>query len=342
MLVGDLARAGLLYEADAESGGVGRPSPRVYPNRSVVALAVNPDVDAVEVGVVTLGGAVLLRRSREFRHIPSVMEAVEVTKEMSRELLDSVDVSRVVGVGVAVPGLVRASDGLVVRAPHLEWRNEDVVGAFSAALELPVSVENDATAGLVAETIFGAARGYRDVVYLNGSASGIGGGALAGGMVLAGADGYGAELGHITVDRHGVACHCGRVGCLESEVNIRRLRSSAGVDRFGPGGLPRLLAAADLPALEAEATRQADILARGIGSIVSVLNPSIVVLGGFLGDILSAREQQMIDGIRKHTFVPMADELTVSPAELVADRLLVGVAESSFAQVLTDPLGVSQ
>ena len=85
---------------------------------------------------------------------------------------------RIVGVGLAVPGLVRASDGLVRNAPHLRWTRRRAARPRRDATGLPVVVGNDATHGRVAEHLFGAARGIDDVVYLNGGASGIGGGLI--------------------------------------------------------------------------------------------------------------------------------------------------------------------
>ncbi|WP_083966688.1 ROK family transcriptional regulator [Demequina globuliformis] len=337
-LVGDLVEAGAVYESATATTRVGRPSPAVSPCDDNTAIAVNPDVDGIEVALVALGGRVLDSRMTEVTATITARDAIATAVSMARDILTAHPGRTVWGAGVAIPGLVNIAERSVVRAPHLEWQYEPFGAMLQEELQMPVWVENDAKAGLVAESIFGAARGARNVIYLNGSPSGIGGGILAGGRLVAGEDGFAGELGHITVDRNGIACHCGRIGCLESEVNIRRLRAAASVDRFGPGGLATRLAQSDSPALEAEAGRQADILARGIANIVSVLNPGMVVLGGFLGDLLDFRHDEIVSGVAKHAFDPMADGLEIARAELGNDRIAVGAAEAAFRPLLADPL----
>ncbi len=97
-------------------------------------------------------------------------------------VLDGLD--RVFGVGIAAPGLINAGAGRVLIAPHLGWREADLTGPFSSALGLPVGAANDAALGPVAESIFGAAPGVGTAIYLNGSASGIGGGIVTEGAQL--------------------------------------------------------------------------------------------------------------------------------------------------------------
>ena len=88
---------------------------------------------------------------------------------------------------MAVPGLVRSSDGLVRDAPHLSWTDVALRELIGSATGLPTAVGNDAAMGALAEHLFGAARGIDDIVYLNGGASGIGGGLIVQGMQIGGA-----------------------------------------------------------------------------------------------------------------------------------------------------------
>ncbi|WP_084077418.1 ROK family transcriptional regulator [Demequina sp. NBRC 110057] len=336
-LVSDLVDAGLVTEEHPETTGVGRPSPMVRPSRDLVALAVYPDVDAVSLALVGLGHRVVERRRVALDAAPSPAEvaalAAEAWAAWSAELG-----ARCVGVGVAVPGLVRTADAVVARAPHLLWEEAPVGEVVSAALGLPAAVDNDANAGLIAESLFGAARGETDVIYLNGSTSGIGGAVGVGGVVLRGADGYAAELGHTLVDREGPACHCGRRGCLETEVNLQRLEAAAG----GPldhGDVVASLRSRESEALHAELDRQAEVLARGIANLVSAFNPRLVVLGGFLAGLRELRGEALLAGVAEHTFAPLADSLRIERAALVDDQVLVGAAELAFAGLLADPLG---
>src|SRR5690554_5058443 len=280
-LVGDLAAAGLVVETAPNTGTVGRPSPIIKPGKRIGAIAVNPDVDAILVGLVGLGGVVHGSQRIELSGVPSVGDVVaQVGTAVTRLKADAPADLDIVGTGIAVPGLVRPGVGVVARAPHLLWTEEPVAAVFEEALGVPATVENDANTALVAETVFGAGRDRANLIYLNGSTSGIGGGVLVGGAVLRGADGFASELGHTLVTSGGEQCHCGRRGCLETEVNLQRLEAASGSLDLDPGNVDAALAGELAPELAAELDRQVEMLARAIASLVSVFNPEAVILGG--------------------------------------------------------------
>ena len=142
----------------------------MHPNPNIVALALNPDVDALIIGVVGLGG-VVHRRVRHATSVPpTAAQTVKLVRRLLEELRPELDQYSVVGMGLAIPGLVRAADGRVTLAPHLGWRDEpaekieDTTGYSTFA-------GNDANVGMIAETLFGAGQGVSDSVYLNGSTS---------------------------------------------------------------------------------------------------------------------------------------------------------------------------
>ncbi len=341
-LVGDLATAGLVLEAPPTTGTVGRPSPIIQPNPRIGAIAVNPDVDAVRVALVGLGGTVHARKRIALETEPSVAQTVEhVRRAVDLLTADAPAGFQMMGTGIAVPGLVRPGSGIVARAPHLLWNEEPVGAAFEQGLGVPATVDNDANAALVAETVFGAGRERANLIYLNGSASGIGGGVLVAGAVLRGASGFASELGHTLVTSAGEQCHCGRSGCLETEVNLQRLEQASGEADLDPNDIDAALAG-HLPAsLEAEIDRQVDVLARAIASFVSVFNPEKVILGGFLGALYAVRTARLEATMTAHAFAPLADELRVERTQLRENLVLVGAAEMAFASLLANPLAAT-
>ncbi|MFW2512804.1 ROK family protein [Demequina sp. SO4-13] len=338
-LVSELVIAGLVEETAPATGTIGRPSPIIRPDSRVTVIAVNPDVDAILVGLIGLGGAVQGRRRIALDGVPSVAATIahvrtaveSLTAEASADL-------HVVGAGIAVPGLVRPLEGVVARAPHLLWREEPIAAMFESAFGVPAAVDNDANAALTAETLFGAGRDHSHIVYLNGSTSGIGGGVLVAGAVLRGADGFAGELGHTLVTPGGELCHCGRSGCLETEVNLQRLEVAAGSVTLDHGDLDTALAGDLSVELSAEIDRQVDVLARAIASFVSVFNPESVVLGGFLGTLYALRTERLEAAVSAYAFSPLADALRIERAALRDELILVGAAELAFAPLLVDPL----
>lgn len=339
-LVAELTDLGLVREvAPAEHASRGRPSPHVYPRADVTVLAINPDTDAVTIGLVGLGGTVHERMRHEWQASPTVEQTIEVVAEAYRSLAGSMNDDMVLlGAGVAVPGLVRSDDSFVVRAPHLDWTNEPLGEKLSDALGVPVVVRNDARVATVAETVFGAGRGVSDLVYLNGSRSGIGGGAVVDGLTLRGRDGFGGEFGHTAVAGGREQCHCGRRGCLETEVSLERLLEPLGLANVDLVDLDDEIArsAAD-PKVRAEIQRQLGVLANAVGNAISIFNPDTVVLGGFLGSLYAAAPAVLDAAVQKDSFAPISDGIRIERAQLGSRVHLVGAAELGFLPLLRDP-----
>lgn len=335
-LVQALTEKNLVQEVEpAIEGRVGRPSPIVRVNPGIAVVAVNPDIDALTVGLVGLGGHVHRRIRRETPGIPTVAEVVELARELLQELEPDLSrLDRVIGVGIAVPGLVTARTGRVLLAPHLGWQDADLTTPFSEALDLPVVVANDAFLGSLAESIFGAALGVDDALYLNGSASGIGGGVITGGAHLVGSRGYGGELGHTSVRPGGAPCHCGRSGCLDAEVRLERLLEAAGIDAGGIEALEQVLAGTPDPAVDAEVDRQLELLTAALVDVTNIFDPRLIVLGGFLGVLASSREHQLSDAVNAGA---LAGDVEVRRAALGSELLLVGAAELAFQSLLASP-----
>ena len=339
-LVAELVDLGLAREvAPAEHASRGRPSPHVYPRSDVAVLAVNPDLDAVTIGVVGLGGTVHQRIRHPWSAAPSVDEVVRVVVETcDRIRRDPAQGVSLVGVGVAVPALVRSEDSFVVRAPHLDWTNEPLGEMLASAIDIPVVVRNDARVATIAETVFGAGRGVRDLVYVNGSPSGVGGGAVVDGITLRGRDGFGGEVGHTVVAGGREQCHCGRRGCLETEVSLQRLLAALGRETVDLGDLDDELArgAAD-PTVRVEIQRQLGVLAGAIGNLISVFNPELVVLGGFLGSLYAAAPQALDSAVAKDSFAQISAGARIERAQLGSRVHLVGAAELALLPLLRDP-----
>ncbi|GAA4154221.1 ROK family transcriptional regulator [Leifsonia shinshuensis] len=341
-LVAELVDLGLVREREPEtSNRVGRPSPVIAADGRVVALAVNPEVDAVTVGVVGLDAHVHRRVRYPTGHVPTAREAAAIASAVIDGLRPELTAaSRVVGIGVAVPGLVREEDGVVRLAPHLEWAEEPFAAELAEATGYPVVAANDASLGANAERLFGAGQGAADLVYVNGGASGIGAGVIVGGRPLTGISGYAGELGHTLVNSAGVRCHCGAIGCLETEVSQRALLRVLGLASADPDELSRALGtavAAGDPAVLAEVDRQLGFLATALRNATNVFDPERIVLGGFLGALHELAPERLPELVASQALAASAETLTITRAALGSDILMIGAAELAFAPLLASP-----
>jgi predicted NBD/HSP70 family sugar kinase len=340
-LVADLAARGLVVEDEpAALGQVGRPSPVVRAGEAPVAIAVNPEVDAITVALVRLGGEVVDVRRTPFAAAPSVEEAVAAGGDAADRLLAAHPDRRAIGVGIAVPGVVGADGARVRLAPHLGWRDVPLADRFAERLRLPVTAANDAALGARAEWLFGAGRGVDDLVYLNGGASGIGGGIVAGGAPLVGATGHAGEFGHAVIASDDGADTLGVRGTFESAVTRSALLRVLHLDDATPEELEaRLTAAAGDPAVAAEVDRQVAALAVAIANAVTVLNPARVILGGFLSALAAVAGDRLEHLVGERALPGIGEHVEIRRSELGSRILLIGAAELAFAPLLADPSG---
>lgn len=187
-------------------------------------------------------------------------------------------------IGVGLPGRVDAKANAVVSAGTLDIAGLEVAELLGEQTGIPVFVENDCAMALVAEMALGAAAGHRDVVMLT-IGTGIGGAIALDGRPVSGTA-FAGQLGHMTVDVDGEVCRCGRRGCVETMSSGPALARHLAQAGMSPGTTAREL----LDAAKAGDVAAATVLRRwsrplrsAIDSLIAVIDPGIVVLGGGLG-----------------------------------------------------------
>ena len=344
-LIGELVAGGLVREErSAPAGTPGRPSPLVRPDADgtlVVAIEVN--VDSLAAAAVGFGGSVhdIVRVDRPRAHLSLeeiVADIVDLVAPMrSRLPLDEA----LVGIGVAVAGIVRRTDGLIRLAPNLGWQDAPLGSRLAAALRLPVPmhVANEADLGGLAEHRRGAAVGVDSVLYVHGEV-GVGGNLMVDGQPVVGAAGYAGEIGHLPLNPAGGICGCGSNGCWETEIGERAMLVHAG--RPAEGGreaVARLLeaAAGGEPEALAGLAHVARWLGIGLAGLINVLNPSLVVLGGLFERIHPFVADQLAEVVERRALPASRELVSIVPGTLGVDGPLLGAAEHAFEPFLADP-----
>ncbi|MEA4943506.1 MAG: ROK family transcriptional regulator [Propionicimonas sp.] len=337
-LVADLADLGLVVEREPDASGlVGRPSPVVELRSDVAAIAVNPEIDVLSIGLVGLDGTVKRVIRHEYDRSPTAAEAISITAAVIEGMQLELQGHLMAGIGVAVPGQVRTADGVVRNAPHLNWHEEAFSEPLSQATGLPVWAANDAGLGALAEYDFGAGRSRSHLIYLNGGASGIGGGLVANGRLLGGAAGYGGELGHVRVSDSPLTDSAGISGTLEALVTRAELLEVLGLDRADPDTLEAALLADRSPRVRVVVERQLGHLGTALAAAINLLNPQVVVLGGFLAALLAYDPERLHAAVTEAALPPSADGVQLAAAELGSNLLMIGAAQLAFAPLLEDP-----
>lgn len=342
-LVGDLVEVGLVSEHRAEPDGTpGRPSAAVHPETTTnVVLAVEILVDSIAVTAVGLGGTQLQADRSDRAHGTAARETIADVAQLYRRVVSRLDPGcSIYAVGVAIPALIRRSDNQVVLAPNLGWQDLPlgalVLEAFD--LDVPIVVDNEATLAALAESRRGVARTKKNVLCLWGEV-GLGGGVISDGEVLRGAGGFAGEVGHVPINLAGRQCGCGAIGCLETEVGEEALLRRAG--RVSDGGRSAMVelfedAHAGVPAVLAALDEQGRWLGIGLAGLVNVMNPDVVVLGGFLADAMPFFSTTMHRELESRSLVAVRGTLEVLPALCGADAPLLGAAETAWDLVLAN------
>jgi len=305
------------------------------------ALGVDVGGTKIAAGVVDGSGKILARQECPTPGTPEQIDAA--IAGLYRLLAGSHPVDRV---GIAAAGLISSDRTTAMFAPNLPWRSYPLGTRVGSQIGPAVSlvVENDANAAGWAEYRFGAGRG-RDMLMLT-IGTGVGGAIIAGGRLLRGAFGAAAEVGHLQIVADGFLCGCGQRGCLEAYASgpaLERMATEALTAQperaarlrtlADPGGAVRgrhvAAAAAEGDELSLDLLdRLGRWAGRGAASLVAVLDPAVIVVGGGVASV----GELLLAGIRRG----LADHLTARDrrptAEVVAAKLgndagLVGAAD---------------
>ncbi|MGA7674157.1 MAG: ROK family protein [Rhizomicrobium sp.] len=214
-------------------------------------------------------------------------------------------------VGVAIPGSMSSMTGLVKNAPNIGLKGHPLDRDLAAALGRPVRIENDANCFTLSEARDGAAAG-KNVVFGIIVGTGVGGGICVGGHILTGANHIAGEWGHTPLPApcgeeltHPVLCKCGRSNCIESWCSGPGLAARFTVRTGRTLSVPEIVAEAKRGDREAaeEMEKFYDRFARAIGTIVSIIDPDVVVIGGGLSNI-DALYSELPRRAQKHAISP--------------------------------------
>jgi glucokinase-like ROK family protein len=333
-IVGDLIEAGVVSE-EGDATGVahgdhgGRPPVLLSLNPSAgLAVGVDFGHTHLRVAVSDLSHEVLAESREELDVDHSAEEGLDLATKLVASVLKEADVEkdRVIGVGMGLPGPINRKTGTVGSSSILPgWVGVNAADEMGRRLGLPVSVENDANLGALAEFVWGAGKGHSDLVYIKLS-SGIGAGLLLGGRLHQGAGGTAGEIGHAPAQYGTAICRCGGRGCLETVASARAIAEQFGASRGEPASTKELLELTSdgdpaATRLIAEAGREIGVAAAGLCNLI---NPDCVIVGGDLsaaGDVIT---EPILESIRRYAIASASEQVEVVPGVLGERAELLG------------------
>ncbi len=288
---------------------------------------------------------VLAKKRRKTRASEGELVALERLTETISMALQEAQVlpEEVAGIGAGVPGPLDLQKGIILEAPNLGWKNVALQEFLSKRFKCPAAICNDVDAGVFGEYIAGAGQGERCVLGVF-PGTGIGGGCVYEGKIFRGSRSSCMEVGYMQMAADGPAAGVGPGGTLEGIASRLAISAEAAKAVFR-GQAPHLkeLAGTDInkirssvlaksidmgdKVIEQIVRRSAEQVGRGIGSLINILAPDVVVLGGGLVEAMPKLYLDGVrEGVRRNALPSLADCAKLKVSELGDMAGAVGAA----------------
>jgi glucokinase len=271
-----------------------------------------------------------------FAGVQNAIEAVFAARPDAR--------ARLAGIGICAPGPLDPRTGVVLNPPNVPcWRNFPLAAEVQKAFNVCAKIDNDANAAALAEAIWGAGVGFRNVFYAT-LGTGIGTGIIFDRRIYHGRTGSAAEGGHVSIDYQGPVCGCGKRGCIEALCSGPAIAQRARERLAGTGAESRMqeLAGGDSEKLTAEQVAEAfhagdalarevieatsDLLAVWLGNVIDLLEPDVVVFGGGVAQLMSEVFPRMQNELPKWCINSRCCEIPLVLAKYGSDAGIAGAA----------------
>lgn len=287
----------------------------------------------------------------ETNAIPDTADSVD---DISNKILELVataglDFSKIVGVGISMPGLIDSQTG--INYTYMNFGDKPLIDLFSERLRCPVVLENDAKSRTLAEMKFGAAYQVPNAMFVL-IEWGLGLGLILDGRLYMGENGFSGEFSHIPIDADGVLCNCGKIGCLETLASgqalvrqtLEALESGAssllGADFKQDARLitpSKIIAAAksgDALAIS-QITKIGSALGKGVSYLIQILNPGVVILGGSVASANELITTPLKQSLFQYCLPQLRENVEVRMSPLDADANVMGAAAMLLEKALT-------
>lgn len=354
--VSRLMELGLLAEEGlAESDGGRRSTLLSIPRSAGLLAGVDLGATSIDVALTTLGGEIIVHKGEPADIKDGPRTILSRAKAMLSELLDEQDAEPkdVLAIGVGVPGPVEQAAG-VLRSPPIMpgWDRFPIRGVFAGEYAAPVFVDNDVNVMALGEHWGGVGRGVDNMIFVK-VGTGIGSGIIADGRIYRGTHGSAGDIGHISVDPNGPACTCGNLGCLEAMAAAPAIVLEA--ERTAREGLSPALTnilkergeltvkdvgeVAGLGDYEALSLirESGRLLGQVLATLVSVLNPSLIVIGGGVSQIGHSFLAEVRSTVYQRSLPLATRNLPIVLSEIEGISGVIGASVLATEGVLTVP-----
>lgn len=341
----------LIERGIGESSG-GRPPIILEINiKARYIIGVSIGVGSIDVVLTDLGAEIVTKKTiyidennineeYVFTHLINLINEVIEISEIDRK--------KIVGIGVAMHGVVNPILGISQYAPYYNWENVNIKSILEEKFEYPVFLDNDVRAIALGESLFGAAKRIDNFVAINIS-NGIGAGIIIDNKPYYGVDYSAGEIGHMVVEQDGSLCNCGNYGCLESVASNKSVERK--VIRSIKQGVSTLLTN-EVEDIEKISVRDISIAASkgdelsisvlketaryigvGISGLVNILNPKLIVLVGDIFEQDKIMIETLSEVVKKRGLRISTENVKIVKSDLGENAAVIGAATLVIQEV---------
>ena len=286
----------------------------------------------IAIGVIDKNGKILEKTEKRLKGIITT----EVKKVIEETIFETVEKYRkeyeIEEIGIAIPGTVNKTE--VIKSVNLGLKNYKIVEILNKKINIPIKIKNDAKSAAIAESKFGAVKGYNRVLFLT-LGTGIGGAVIINNKLLDTGDLPGCEIGHMVIEKDGLECNCGRKGCFEKYASMKafknNLRKALGYDENFSG--KELLALIkntkkedkNYKIIKKIKDEYIEYLSIGLANLINIFEPEVIGIGGsfvYFEDVLLDDLKNEI--ILKNMLFNKRKEINIQTAVLGNEAGIIG------------------
>lgn len=337
-IVKSMADEGLVSIAPVTSSGRRALSVR-YTGDGAIAAGIDFGRTHVRVVLANTGYHVVAQDEVPLPLGHEATESISAAAVLLEKLLAGAGLSRsqLSGAGAGIPGPIDLRSGKVIQGAILpEWAGIKLREQLQQALQVPVFVDNDANLGALAQLTWGEQGGVSNLVFVK-IGSGIGAGLVLDGRLFHGGFGVTGEIGHVSINEHGIVCRCGNRGCLETVASTTTMTESLSRGRTRPVTVADILnqAAAGDPATLRVIDDAGMAIGRALGNVANLVSPDAIVIGGPLTGLGELLLEPIRRSLLRHAVPVIGDNIVLAMSQLSSRAEALGAAALVFQDAST-------
>ena len=339
--VKELIDQGIVKESKlGESQGGRKPTMLLINNQGFYVVGVDAGPEMIECILTDLSGKIIKRTSSKLTMPLTNAQFLIILKDCIRDCITGISTTskKIIGIGVAMHGVVDVESGISLFAPILSLTNIPIKEELEKEFELEVKVENDARAMALGESWFGNHGELTSMLVVN-IGRGVGAGLVIDGKLYHGAQDIAGEVGHMTIDLHGEICECGNRGCLQTFATglaiARRAMKGMSTDPITAEKVYELAMSGneEFATILKETGR---VIGIGLTNLIHIINPQKIVLGGGVTKAEKFIFPVILKTIEERALTPRAKQTEVTITKLGDDATLIGAVSLLLVDVF-DP-----